>query len=226
MSVHIIGSFPRPLYKGFDKEEYANLFLEQGSFIMRPLSFFREIEDTQRKDKDEDEGEGRVVIFTDRPVLSFDQKSGKILSKTNEFGPVNFTTTSINPRYIFCFHGPRVDLKYITCRYQRVLRIGQPNTLVRKIASCLGQYPNLPNEMWLECVQVRYDKNQSVRKLPEPAGKERAIMSYGQKEPKFSSDCEYRLALTLPLTTTSPPTIIIVELHKRLGCAEILATTS
>lgn len=224
MSVHIIGSFPHPLYKGFDKEDYANLFLERGSFIMHPLSFFREIEDTQRKDKGE--GEGRVVIFADRPVYTLDQKSGKILSKTNEFGPVNFGTTSINPRYIFCFHGPRVDLKYITCRYQRVLRIGQPITLVCDIASYLEQYPNLPSEMWLECVQVRYDKDQSVSKLPEPASEERAMMSYGQKEPKFSGDCEYRLVLTLPLKTTSPPTEIRVDLHKRLGYAEIIAPTS
>ena len=45
-------------------------------------------------------------------------------------------------------------------------------------------------------------------------------MSYGQKDPKFSNDCEYRLVLTLPLTTI-PPIEIKIELQKKLEYAEI-----
>jgi hypothetical protein len=219
MSVHIIGSFPHALYKGCDKEEYANLFLERGSFIMRPLSFFHEIEDTQRKDKGE--GEGRVVIHMNRPVLTLDQKSGKTLSKTNEFGPVFFGTDSINPRYILCFSGPQVDVKHLASQYGGyVVCLSQPDKLVCDIASYLEQCPNMPDTMWLKCIQVRYDKDQLVSTLPEPASEERSEMSYRQKNPKFSSDYEYRLVLTLPLTANSLPPEIRVELHKRLGYAE------
>jgi len=221
MSVHIIGSFPSPLYRAFNKEEYAQRFVEQGIFQLRPLPYYCKIEDANRKDKDE--GEGRVVISMDRPVLTLDQKSGKILSQTNEFGPVYFGTSSINPRYIQCFSGPQVNLEYLACQYgQHIVRINQPITLVDDVAAHLEQRLDLPSEMWVDCIQVRYDKDQSVSELPEPASQERIRMSYGQKDPRFSKDCEYRLVLTLPISISSCPVEIEVKLQKKLEYTEIL----
>lgn len=225
MSVHIIGSFPSPLYRAFDKEEYVRSFIEQGVVRMLPLQHYCEIEDSKRKDRDE--GEGRVVIHMNRPVLTLDQKSGKTLSKTNEFGPVFFGTGSINPRYILCFSGPQVDVKHLASQYGGyVVCLSQPNKLVCDIASYLEQCPNMPDTMWLKCIQVRYDKDQLVSTLPDPATEERSEMSYGQKNPKFSSDYEYRLVLTLPLIANSLPPEIRVELHKRLEYAKIIRTSS
>ena len=99
-----------------------------------------------------------------------------------------------------------------------------PYRLVCDVASYLEKCPRLPSEMWLKCVRVRYDKGQYVSELPEPDSEEMTSMSYGQKDPKSSGDCEYRLILTLPFTGNSSPPKIGVKLHKRLEYAEIITT--
>ncbi|MGD1118048.1 MAG: hypothetical protein ABR886_00995 [Dehalococcoidales bacterium] len=93
MSVYIVGKFPSPLYRAFNKEEYARNLTEHGIFQLRPLPYYNKIEDINRKDKSE--GEGRAVIHMDRPVLTLDRKSGKRISEKNEYGPVYFGTASI-----------------------------------------------------------------------------------------------------------------------------------
>ena len=220
MSLHVVGSFPSPLYKGFQKRKHARLFLEQGSFIMHSLSYYCGIEDPNRADKSE--GEGKAVVLMNRPVLQLGQKSGKTLSSTSEFGPVYYGTTSINPRYILCFSGPEVDIEYLASQYGRyVLRLNQPDELVRDITSYLEKHPNMPDTMWLDCIQVRYDKGQLMSELPQPASEERLRMSYGQKDPKFSNDCEYRFVLTLPVPANSLEEIEI-ELQKKLEYGEMV----
>jgi len=219
VSLHVSGSFPSPLYKGFE-EKYARLFLEQGSFIMRSLCYYHKIEDSKRKDRDE--GEGRVKTLKYRPVLQLDGNTGKILSRRCEFGPVNHGILSVNPRYIFCLSGPQVDVKYLANQYDGyVVCINQPDKLVRDIASYLEQHRDTLDIIELDCVQVRYDKNQLVQSEPELDIEEKIRMSYGQKDPKFSDDCEYRLVLTLNVTP-SVPTEIKVELRKKLEYAEMV----
>lgn len=186
---------------------------------MRPLSYYREIEDSVRKDKDE--GEGRVKVIRPRPVIHLDRKS-----VTQETGEVFFGTASINPAYILSFSGPHVDLNYLLAKgYRYVLRIDQPNTLVSEIGTCLERYPNMPDTMWLHCIQVRYDKDQLVEELPEPGSEERSMMSYGQKADRFHRDCEQRVVLRLPLSS-DPPKEIKVELQKRLEYVDIVRRPS
>jgi hypothetical protein len=217
--LHISGSFPSTLYKGF-AQKYAHLFLDQGSFMMRSLYYYQVIEDQNRRDKSE--GEGKAVIFKNRPVLKIDQKSGETLSQTEEYGPVYFSTLSTQPRYILCLSGPEVDVKYLASQYGGyVVRLNQPNKLVCDIASYLKKYSNITGTMWLDCIQVKYNKDQPISELPEPASKERLRMSYGQKDPTFSDDCEYRLVLTLP-PIEIPPTEINIELQKKLEYAELV----
>jgi len=216
----IYGSFPSPLYKGFPKE-YAILFVENGSFIMRSINYYQYIEDQSRKDKDE--GEGRVESIEEHQVLHIDQQSRNFLYSTIETGPVSYIFPSNNPRYIFCLSGPDVDVKYLASQYGgSVVCIKQPNNLVRDIASYLKQqYPNLSDTMWLECIKVRYDKGQLVQMYPKLDINERLRMSYGQKEPRFSNDYEYRLVLTLPLTE-NPPIEVRIELQKKLEYVEMV----
>ncbi len=188
--------------------------------MMRSLSYYHGIEDQNRRDKSE--GEGKSVIFMNRPVLQLDKETKKILSQTEEYGPVYFGTLSTNPRYILCLSGPEVNMKYLASQYGGcVVRLDQPNKLVCDIASYLKQYPNMPDTMWLDCIQVRYDKGQQINELPQLASEERLRMSYGQKDPTFSNDCEYRLVLTLP-PTTIPPIAINIELQKKLEYAKML----
>jgi len=165
---------------------------------MRPLCYYRKIEDARRRDAGE--GEGRVVYGTGR-----------------------FWTTSPNPHYILCFSGPHVDVGYLATKYYPyVIRLSQPNEFVRDAAAYLEKDADLADEMWLKCVQVRYDRDQPVESIPEPASEERTSMSYGQKAPRDSADCEYRLVLTLPMTSSWLPPEIGVELHKRLEYAEMV----
>jgi hypothetical protein len=122
-----------------------------------------------------------------------------------------------------CFSGPQVDLNFLANKYgSYIVRLNQPNELVRQIAYYLEKNPNLPETMWLDCVQVRYDKDQIISQLPAPASEERVRMSYGQKHPIFSSDCEYRLVLKLSIMISSCPIEIKIEMQKKLDCAELL----
>jgi len=221
VAVKISGTFPKLLYRGFDQEEYAYSFLKEGSFLMRTLSYYKNTEDPKRRD--EDEGKGRYDYWMeDRPAIWTDKESGQILSQGINPGPVDFHTQSLNPCYILCFYGPEVRLDYIASRNRPyVVRINDPGKLVRHIASYLNGCSNLSDEMWLICVKVRYDKNQYVNRLPEPASEERLAMSYGQKHPTDASDNEYRLVLTLPVTTENLHTEIEVKLG-RLEKAELI----
>ncbi len=181
---------------------------------MRPLSYFREIEDLKRKDKDE--GEGRVTIVKPRPVVELDPESGQILSIRQVTGKVFFGTASTNPCYLYCFSGPQVDVDYLARKYGRfVLRVNQPNKLASEVCSYLERYPDISTTMWLHCIPVKYDKGQLVEELPEPGSYERLLMSCGQKDERDRHDCEYRLALRLPVPSGSPKEIR-VELRKRL----------
>ena len=222
MTIQISGSFPHPLYRGFDQEKHARSFLEEGSFFMRHLICYQNIEDPKRKD--EDEGKGKCDYWMkDRPRVRIGKESGQILSCGVNPGLVHFHTQSLNPCYILCFHGPKVELDYLACQNRPyVVRVDKPDMLVCDIAAYLSGCHSLPNEMWLECVQVRYDRDQCVVRLPEPATQERLGMSYGQKSPKSSGDCEYRLVLTLPLTTPNPPQEIEIKLGKRLEYTEVV----
>lgn len=224
MPVHITGSFPFPLHRALREKKYAQMFVEEGIFLFHPLAYYNRIEDINRKDKDE--GEGRVVIEKSRPVLTLDQKSGKILSQKDEVGPVYFGTSSINPRYILCFSGPQVDIKYLSHKYGRyIISLSHPTKFVNEVAAYLENRLDLPKVMWLDCIQVRYDKDLLVSELPEPASEERIAMSYGQKGPIFSRECEYRLVLTLPFTGNKSPQEVRVELNKKLDYAEIIKDT-
>lgn len=220
MIVYHHGSFPSPLYKAFTEEDYARDFLERGILIMRPLGYFREIEDLKRKDKDE--GEGRVTIVKPRPVVELDPESGQILSIRQVTGEVFFGTASTNPCYLYCFSGPQVDVDQLARKYgPYLLRVNQPNRLVSEIRSYLERYPDMPGTIWLHCIPVRYDKGQLVGELPEPGSEERLLMSCGQKADGDRHDCEYRLALRLPVPSGSPKEIR-VELRKRLEYADIV----
>jgi hypothetical protein len=222
MKVHIIDSFPSPLYRTFEKEEDALNFIEKGVVYLRPITWYKKIEDKKRKDKDE--GEGRLVVNTYRPVITLDKKTGKRISQKNEFGPVYFGTVSINPRYILCFSGPQVEKAHLVSHYGKyVVSLNQPKLLVSEIAHYIEEsYLFLGvDDIWLNCIKVRYDKDQTIGHIPEPASDERTTLSYGQKNPIFSNDFEYRLVLTLPIATSSCPVEIIVDLRKKLEYVEL-----
>lgn len=209
VSIYISGSFPPTLYRAFKKEGDRRDFLERGNFVMRPLSYYREIEDSSRRD--EDEGEGRVRVVRPRPVVSDDRKS-----VTHEIGEVFFGTASVNPVYILCFFGPEVDLNYLLAKgFRYGVRIDQPQTLVSEIGRYLDRQPYLPHTMWLHCIQVRYDKGEVVKELPEPGSEARLLMSCGQKANRFRGDCEYRIVLRLPVPSDAPRDIRI-DLGRRL----------
>ena len=65
--------------------EYARNFVEHGIFRLCPLSYYTKIESESRKDKGE--GEGIVVVNMNRPVLTLDKKSRKILSQKMRLVP-------------------------------------------------------------------------------------------------------------------------------------------
>jgi len=75
----------------------------------------------------------------------------------------------------------------------------------------------------LDCVPVRYDKDLLVNNVPEQNSLEWERMSYGQKHPDFSEDCEYRLVLRLgSLLTMNIPDYITINLGMGLEYAEIM----
>jgi hypothetical protein len=224
-STYTIGTFPSPLYRAYSNERFARDFFERGSFILHNLKYFCDLEDVNRRDTGE--GEGKVELIAERPVLHFDKNSKRLLSTTSEIGPVHWGTAAINMFYILCFSGPHVDLNYLCHKYgKHILRIDEPNKLVAEISFFISNFNNLPNLMWLRCVKVRYDKGQLINNFPELDEDMKFDISYGQKYPSFSSDCEYRLVLEIPLTNMSLPAEIKAELGKSLDYVNIVEIPS
>jgi hypothetical protein len=219
MSCYIQGSFDFPLYKGFKEKTHAESFISQGTIYLRPLSYYRTIEDQLRRDKDE--GEGKLTALKSRPVISIDKESGKRTDTKQEIGPVYFSTSSINPRYILCFSGPDVNLEFLAFKYgNHILRINQPRSLVNDIVSYMEQHLTLYETIWLKCLKVRYDKGQMVEDFPEPASEERAELSYCQKSRESQEELESRLVVTISVGYDRYPTFIPIKLNKKLDYVE------
>ena len=220
MNVYVTGSFPAPLFRALKEEQYARDFVEQGKFRLCCLDYYHKIEDEKKRDKSE--GEGSFEILGPRPVVTIDQETMEVVSEKTEVGSIYRGIITVSPCYILCFSGPKVDIDYLREKHgQHVVRVNQPDLLVQDIKAYLEHGFALSNTMQLECVEVRYDKDQLLES--EPTEGEKDQLSYGQKYPCDAMDFEYRIvcALTLPWVENLPSQIDI-ELRKKLGYAEII----
>lgn len=178
-------ALPDKLFRFYDEKKYADAFLDPGTIRLRPLSFFKTIEDTTRADDSEGQGKHKVQ---GQELTAVSLPSGKVSSK---MGELDWGVVSGNPMFIFCTSLPTVDVKAIGEKWPHTLEIYDPK-LFRKdfedaAAACAPEGAKL---IGVDCVSVQYDKGRTVLEMPD-FGK-CADLAYTQKPPHFLSECEFR----------------------------------
>jgi hypothetical protein len=159
-------SITTPLYRAFDKEEYARDFVA-GKFRLRALTGYRAIENVARRD--DSEGEGHF----------FDQ--------SNEEWRIEFGGRV----YLLCLAEPEVDLIYLRVRFGPwVVRIDEPDLLARDVEAALTAR-GLGTFNGVHGRSVQYSKGQRILLPDDPM--QRVELGLTQKPESFRDECEYRL---------------------------------
>jgi len=169
---------PPYLYKGFTEKIHAIEFLEKGKFRLGLLECYKTIEDNNRRD--ESEGQSVSIVKKYLPDHTL-QLKGK----------------HINPLYLFCASGPKVDLDYMKTKWPFIVKINDPKMLKNSINE------NKPLNTKVEIgkckiEKVRYTKGEVVD--IDPNSIEAVKLCYTQKPRSYVKDCEIRY-----IVTASPP---------------------
>lgn len=178
-------ALPERLLRFYDDKKYADAFLDPGTIRLRPLSFFKTIEDETRAD--DSEGQAKLKV-QGQELTAVALPGGKVSSK---LGELDWGVVSGNPMFIFCTSLPTVDVKVIGAKWPFTLEIHDPKLFKKDLedaaAACAPEGATL---IGVDCVSVEYDKGRSVLEMPD-FGK-CADLAYTQKPPLFSSECEFR----------------------------------
>lgn len=183
----VCGEFPEFCYKGFDCEEHAKLFIEQGTFRMGCLLSYGEIQDKKRCDPTE----GTGCIKTPGIVTSvwFSKNPAEKPIVMREWGHVEHTPTHSNAKFCLCMSLPDVDLGHMKNTFGNyVIKINDPRQLAEDIDDF---YISKGPRILIGGCRVVYNKGQTLdAELPD---NEMLDLSYKQKPEHFSADREFRI---------------------------------
>ena len=102
-----MSNYPPFLLRFFDKEDYAQEFLE-GKVRFGLLTYYKKIEGARGGDK---EGEASFFWNKAAPQVTIDLKSGQIIDRAESDQKIQNTVISINRRYILSTSHPEADIK-------------------------------------------------------------------------------------------------------------------
>jgi hypothetical protein len=188
MVTTVVDALPDRLWRGYPEDRHAEAFAETGRIRLRTLAYYRSIEDCVRRDQSE--GIARLRVPGDVPVITLDASTMAVTKETTEPGFFHFQSQFTNPTYIFC----------LSTSEEAAVRFG--NTLVeifdphRFLDSFVSSLDNLPEAeiAFVDAFPVRYDKDSVA---PTPDHRDRARLSYGQKDPALAVEAEYRIAVVM-----------------------------
>lgn len=166
---------PPYLYKGFTEKIHAIEFLKKGKFRLGLLECYKTIEDDNRRD--ESEGQSLSIVKKYLPDHTLHLK-GK----------------HINPLYLFCTSGPKVDLDYMKTKWPFIVKINDPKMLKNSINE--NKPVNTKMEIVSKCKieEVKYTKGEIIDIDPDSI--EAVRLSYTQKPRSYEDDCEFRYIVT------------------------------
>lgn len=185
------GKFPKFCYRAFDCEDLARKFVNEGTFRMRCLHFFKEGDNARR---DPTEGRGHIKQPGMVTTLWVSPNPSDKTIFTREPGPVErHSEPGSNAKFCLCTCLPEVNLGHMRKTFGKhgepavIVRIDDPVQLAEDIHD---YYVNKGVRMLIEGCRVVYNKGQKVDRVL--TNNEMVDLAYKQKPENFSPDCEFR----------------------------------
>jgi hypothetical protein len=183
----VCGEFPDYCYKAFECKEYAESFMDRGTFRMGCQLSYKAIENEQLRDATE----GSVSIRVPGIVTYYGFSPGRAEEPIclQKMGHREESGGSSNPRFCFCTFLPKVNRDHMKTLGKYIVNINNP----RKLAEDINNYFANKEEgkFVIEGMDIVYNKGQeSDRQL---TNNEKADLAYKQKPESFSPDCEFRI---------------------------------
>lgn len=164
--MNTIGTFPRTLFRAFDKEEYARAFLD-GELRFGSLSKYRRIESEQRRDVTE--GIGHIVQHG---------ADTKVMFASNSF-------------YVLSFH-LTLDAALKTNHGKYIVEIHEPEQLANDVTKVLS-HSSEKHYGGVEGVTIEYNKGANIDRTL--SSHEKSRLSYCQKPSFYSHEKEFRFVI-------------------------------
>ena len=186
---------PNSLIRFLEKEEYAHSFIK-GEIRFGLLTYYRNIEDSRQDDK-----EGKVSFCWNQKAsqLIIDEKTVKIIGRSESNQNIQCGVSPINPYYILCTSHPEAYIDLLKKKYgQVILLIKDPIKLLERIKVAWSNHP-LAFEDCAFIAPVVYNKDEVLE--ADPYLLSPPEYSYSQKPKSYSNDREYRYVLMCRIDT-------------------------
>jgi hypothetical protein len=183
----VCGEFPKICYRSFDCKEYAEDFMDIGTFRMGCQLSYKATEDDSRLDPTEGSGLTREPGIVTVGWVSPNPAEKTIW--TREQGLQEHHSESGNPIFCFCTCLPDVNLDHMKKTFGKyIVKINDP----KQLAEDINDYFISDGRRFLIVgCKVVYNKGQKLEE--KLADNERLDMAYKQKPESFSPDCEFRI---------------------------------
>jgi hypothetical protein len=203
---------PERLFRFYSSEVHAKAFAEEGRLRLGSLKSHRTHEDARR---DQMEGSGSLLIPGDIPVVHLDRITGAVVSQSTQPGHFNYSSTFLNPTYVFCTCSPDVDHKVLSGQFGAyIVAIDDPDDFAEQLFRAL-QLLDLPGGRQLDFLDgslVRYDKGRQGEYPRDPNARLR--IDFAQKPLQYSHEKEYRFAAVLSGTSIGAPPYLDVRISR------------
>ncbi len=177
---------PNTLYRFFDKEEYAQAFLD-GEIRFGNIKRYKEIEGDR---KDESEGKASFYWNQKAPSVTINKKSLKIVENGESNQNISFEATFLNPVYILSTSEESVNIDELKRRFGAyIVRINKPSLFLEQLKKTDTNHPIGT----VELKKVIYNKNGLME--PNPLLQAPSDYSYIQKPEVYKVEKEYRYVL-------------------------------
>jgi hypothetical protein len=162
-----LASLPSRLLRFYRSEDrkYADALVVDGRVRLSRLTTYQRLEDVSRSDPDE--GEGRLRVPGDVPVVHLSLIDGGFTDGGTVPGHFNFSTSWVQPLYVFCSSLPHVSLDLGRARFgPELVEIHDPARFAAELARSVALLNLEEREiLWVEGFPVSYDKD-AVSALP------------------------------------------------------------
>ncbi len=182
----VCGEFPEFCYRAFDCERYAQQFVASGILRLGCLHYYRNIEDSSRRDPTEGSACTREPGIVMEGCFSPNSEEKPIWTRRRGHQTHH---SSLDGVFCFCTSLPTVDLNHMRGAFgEYIVRINDP----RELADDINDYLASSGQQFVvKGCNVVYNKGQNLDR--ELTCDERADLSYSQKSEGFYADCEFRI---------------------------------
>lgn len=216
--LQVYGSVPVPLYKAFDKLEYAEEFC-RGKVRFQAIENYKRIEDATRSDASE--GMGMVQYPGESLVVDLGKKTMRSVPGDEEL----HVTTLPDNNFVYCLslpHGGSHD-KNIEKFGGYIVRIGCPINFLISLSEAIVSDERLAiNPPSLQASRVVYSKGTKISSKLNRSKAQR--IAWAQKPASFSVEREYRLHFNAsPPLKLSEDGVYYIDMKKDIFCCDIIS---